>query len=216
MSDAKKRDESPEDEEGIAPSDSETGDAEAANEGPAAQSDAADEMIEALESTKTYEELMEENAALKDRLLRSMAETENIRRRAAREKQEASKFGISNFARDLVSVADNMKRALASIEDGSEEAAIEAVKNLLAGIEMTDKELHAVLERHSVTIVHPEGEKFDPNFHQAIAEIPSETHGKGIVVDVVQTGYLIGDRVLRPAMVTVAKEQAKMPGDGEG
>ncbi|TNE37855.1 MAG: nucleotide exchange factor GrpE [Alphaproteobacteria bacterium] len=204
MSDAKENDKRPEDapEEEVSPQAAE----EAAPEQAANDLSAADEMQEALEAgSKTYEELLEENAALKDRLLRAMAEAENIRRRAAREKQEASKFGISNFAKDLVDVADNLRRAMTSIPEDAEEAQLEAVKNLLLGIRMTDKELHTVLERHSVTVVHPEGEKFNPNFHQAIAEIPSETHDKGHVVDVVQTGYLIGDRVLRPAMVTVSK-----------
>lgn len=193
MCDAKENDKAPEEE-------LPTGE-EAAND-----TSAADDMQEALDAgLKTYEDLVAENAGLKDRLLRAMAEAENIRRRAAREKQEASKFGISNFAKDLVDVADNLRRAMTSIPEDAEEAQIDAVKNLLLGIQMTDKELHTVLERHSVTAVHPEGEKFDPNFHQAIAEIPSETHEKGHVVDVVQTGYLIGDRVLRPAMVTVSK-----------
>jgi molecular chaperone GrpE len=171
--------------------------------------DPADEMEAAIKGDKTYEELLVENSALKDRLLRAMAETENIRRRSAREKQEASKFGISNFARDLVEVADNLKRALASVPAGSEEAENEAVKNLLSGIEMTDKEVHSVFERHGLKVIHPVGEKFDPNFHQAIAEVPSEDQPHGHVVDVVQTGYVIDDRLLRPAMVTVARGMPK-------
>jgi molecular chaperone GrpE len=215
MSDAKNRDdepngkpndaeETPEEVSADTPQPEPANDAadEAAGEAPL---DPADEMEAAIKGDKTYEELLEENSALKDRLLRAMAETENIRRRSAREKQEASKYGISNFARDLVEVADNLKRALASVPEGSDGAESEAVKNLLSGIEMTDKEVHSVFERHGLKVIHPVGEKFDPNFHQAIAEVPSEEQPHGHVVDVVQTGYGFDGRLLRPAMVTVAR-----------
>lgn len=147
----------------------------------------------------------EEIAGLKDKLLRAMAETENTRRRAEREKAEAQKFGITRFARDVLSVADNLSRALQALPEEARGEAPEPVKNLVTGIEMTARELEQVLGNHGVTPVSPAGERFDPNFHQAMAEVPSAEHPAGTVVDVYQVGYRIDDRLLRPAMVTVAK-----------
>ncbi len=178
--------------------------ADAASE-PAIAND-AEAILEAdFISGQTYEELQAENAGLKDRMLRTMADMENLRRRTEREKQNAQKFGIRKFAEDLLSVADNLKRALAAVPEEIRANAEDTFESLLAGVEMTDKQLHDIFDRHAIKLLQPENEKFDPNLHHAIAEIPGTELPQGTVIDVVQTGYLIDDRLLRPAMVTVAK-----------
>lgn len=149
--------------------------------------------------------LQAENADLKDRLLRSMAEAENVRRRGEREKAEATLYAATNFARDLLSVADNLGRALEALPAEAREKADEAVKTLLAGVDLTHRELKNVFERYNVRQVKAKGEKFDPNVHQAMFEVPDPSVPSGTVVQVVQEGYTIGDRVLRPALVGVAK-----------
>ncbi|MEM8770099.1 MAG: nucleotide exchange factor GrpE [Pseudomonadota bacterium] len=144
---------------------------------------------------------------LNDRLLRMAAELENTRRRAEREKADAGKYAIATFARDLLGVADNFSRALqaAGVQgDTVPEGHSEAFNGLVAGIQMTEKELLKALQRHGVEKVFPAGEKFDPNLHQAVANIPSPDIPKGHVVDVAQPGFTIGERVLRAAMVTVS------------
>jgi len=159
--------------------------------------------------------MQQELEDLKNRLLRSMADTENMRRRAEKEKSEAAKFAITRFSRDLLSVADNFHRALASLTPEMRDEASEAVNTLIVGIEMTERELMSVFERHGIVKVHPKpGEKFDPNFHQAIAEIPNDKHPSGTVVDVTQTGFTIEGRLLRPAMVTVSKNANESPAGG--
>lgn len=162
--------------------------------------------------------MQQELSDIKDRLLRAMADSENIRRRAEKEKKEASKFAITRFSRDLLGVADNFQRALASLTPEMRAEASEAVNTLIVGVEMTERELLSVFERHGITKVHPKaGEKFDPNLHQAIAEIPNEIHPKGSVVDVTQTGFAIEGRLLRPAMVTVSKNTKPAgPASSEG
>ncbi len=167
---------------------------------------------EAEADTRTYEELLTETADLKDRLLRAMAEGQNLRRRAQREKEDAAKYAITAFARDLLEVQDNLTRALASISPEDKAAGGDSMATVYEGVEMTQRGLHAAFERHKIEILNPGGEKFDPNFHQAVAEIPGTGRPGGTVVDVMQTGYLIGDRLLRPAMVTVAKAG---PSDGD-
>lgn len=142
----------------------------------------------------------EEINALNDRVLRLAAELENTRRRAEREKADAGKYAISGFARDLIGVLDNFERALRAARD-SEDA---SVKSLVDGLRMTEKELLGTLARHGVNRVSPEREKFDPNLHQAVAQIPHPDIPPGHVVDVAQAGFTIGDRVLRAAMVTVS------------
>lgn len=143
-----------------------------------------------------------ENETLKDRLLRAMADMENLRKRGEREKGDASQYAVTKFARDMLSVADNLTRALAALPQDSTDDALKAV---FAGVEATGRELQATLERHGVKQVDAEGAKFDPHLHQAIAEVPGTGRPAGTVVNVVQTGYVIGDRLLRPAMVMVAK-----------
>lgn len=156
-----------------------------------------------------------ERAELNDKILRLAAELENTRRRAERDKADAGRYAIANFARDLLGVADNFERALQAVgDDGDNTPASETLTGLLAGLRMTEKELLTVLERHGVHRVAPAGEKFDPNLHQAVAQTPSDTVPSGHVVDVVQSGFTIGDRVLRAAIVTVSTGAAKGGGNG--
>ena len=149
--------------------------------------------------------LKAEIESLRDQRLRALAEAENIRRRAEREKTEASQYAVTKFARDMVSIADNFSRALAACPPELREAADPQVKAVLDGVEATDRQLMAALERYGVKPVPTESGKFDPNLHQAIAEVPGNGKPPGSIVDVVQTGYMIGERLLRPAMVTVAR-----------
>ena len=158
-----------------------------------------------------------EIADLKDRLLRAMADEQNLRRRLEREKSEATLYAATRFARDLLSVADNMTRALESVTPQEREQASEPMKNLLAGIELTSRELENAFARNNIKKINPMGEKFDPNLHQAMFEVPDPEQVNGTVVQVVQPGYTIGERVLRPAMVGVAKSDKKAPADqGQG
>jgi molecular chaperone GrpE len=144
-------------------------------------------------------------AEYKDKLLRVLAEMENLRRRTAREIADTRAYGISAFARDILAVADSMERALAALDAEIREKADAGVKALVDGVELTERELHKVLEKHGVKKFEPMGEKFDPNLHQAMFEIPDPSRPSGTVAQVVQPGYLIGERVLRPALVAVAK-----------
>ncbi|MEJ8572694.1 nucleotide exchange factor GrpE [Microbaculum marinum] len=162
-------------------------------------------------------ELRAENADLRDRLLRAVAEMENFRKRAEREKKEAAQFAISQFARDLLGVSDNMRRALDTVGGEAREAADPVFASLLEGVEMTEREFLKTLEKHGVSRIDPQGQRFDPNYHQAMFEVPDESVPSGTVVQVVQAGYKIADRCLRPAMVGVSKggpKQAARP-DGE-
>jgi molecular chaperone GrpE len=155
------------------------------------------------------EALAREAAEARDRWMRALAEMENLRRRTEREVADARTYGIANFARDILAVADNMDRALKALDDELREKADAAVKGLLDGVELTERELHKVLEKHGVKRLEPAGEKFDPNFHQAMFEVPDPSVPAGTVVQVVQAGYMIADRVLRPALVGVAKGGTK-------
>ena len=155
--------------------------------------------------------LRAENADLKDRVLRAMADAENTRRIAAREKQDASQYAVTKFARDVLAVADNFERALAALSPEALADVDPKVKSVIEGIEATERQLLQTLERHGVKAVETDGAKFDPNLHQAIAEVPGNGRPGGTIVDVMQTGYVIGDRLLRPAMVTVAKKDAGAP-----
>ncbi len=152
-------------------------------------------------------QLKEEAAQFKDRLLRTAADMENLRKRAEREKAEATLYAATNFARDLLSVADNMQRALAAIPPEAREQADDVTKNLLAGVEMTERELLNVFQRYNIRKVETVGAKFDPHFHQALFEVPTKDHPPGTVVQEMQSGFAIGDRCLRPAMVGVAKAE---------
>ncbi len=156
--------------------------------------------------------LEEELNETKDRMLRLAAELENTRRRAEREKQEATKFGISAFARDMLAVADNFQRALAAAPEEQDEA----LQSFINGIRLTEKEMMAALQRNKVERVDPAGDRFDPNLHQAIAEVPGTGEPAGIIVDVVQPGFVIGERVLRPAMVTVSNGAGAKAKEADG
>jgi molecular chaperone GrpE len=151
------------------------------------------------------EALNTENTSLKERLMRALAETENLRRRVERDLSDARTYAVTNFARDTLNVADNLARALASLPEEVRIGADGAVKTFLDGVELTERDLAATLARHGVKKLEPMGEKFDPNFHQAMFEIPDETQPNGTIAQVVQSGWRIGDRVLRPAMVGVTK-----------
>ena len=151
--------------------------------------------------------LKEEAAQYKDRLLRTAADIDNLRKRAEREKAEATLYAATNFARDLLSVADNMRRALEAIPPESREAADEVTQTLLAGVEMTERELLNVFQRYNIRKVETVGAKFDPNYHQALFELPTAEHPPGTVVQEMQSGFAIGERCLRPAMVGVAKAE---------
>ena len=151
------------------------------------------------------EALKAEVESLKDQRLRALAEAENIRRRAEKEKADASQYAVTKFARDMVGIADNFARALAAVPADVRAAADPQVQAVLDGVEATDRQLIQTLERYGVKPVDTSDGKFDPNLHQAIAEVPGNGKPAGSIVDVVQSGYMIGDRLLRPAMVTVAK-----------
>lgn len=142
---------------------------------------------------------------LKDKLLRAMADVENTRRRAAKENRDAHKFAMSSFARELLPVADNLRRALEAIPDEARQGLDEQFSNLLQGIEVTERELLNVFERYGIKPLTPLSEKFDPNFHQAMFEVPNPDVPHNSVAEVIAPGYMIGERVLRPAMVAVAK-----------
>jgi molecular chaperone GrpE len=159
------------------------------------------------------EALAAEAADLKERLLRTLADMENLRKRTEREKAEASLYAATNFARDLLSVADSLERAIASVPQEGREQLDETTRNLLAGIEVTQKELINVFSRNGITRIEPVSEKFDPHFHQAMFEVPDAAAPPGTVVQVMQPGYVIGERCLRPAMVGVAKAP---PSEGNG
>lgn len=152
--------------------------------------------------------LERENADLKDRLLRALAEMENLRRRAERELQDQRAYAITKFAGDMVGTADNLRRALDSLPKPAEGETVEreaGLQALIDGVELTERELLKALERHGVKKRMPLGERFDPHRDQAMFEIPDETQLNGTVLQVVQPGYTIGERVLRPAMVGVSK-----------
>jgi molecular chaperone GrpE len=147
-------------------------------------------------------QLQEQVAQTKDRLMRLAADSENMRKRMEREKAEGALYAATNFARDLLSVADNMGRALKAVDREHLEG---ATRNLMEGVEATERELLASFQRHGITKLDPLGEKFDPNMHQAIFEMPTAEFPPGTVAQVMQDGYAIGERCLRPAMVGVAK-----------
>lgn len=145
-----------------------------------------------------------EKADLKDKLLRLMAEMENLRRRTEREVADAKAYGVTSFARDMLGAADNLRRALESMTAEGKAALEGPAKALLDGVELTERDFLKTLERHGVRRLEPDGQKFDPNMHQAMFESPHPTVPKGHVMAVVQTGYAIGERVLRPAFVGVS------------
>lgn len=174
----------------------------------AATGEAFQAEIDAHSQTADYEavvRLVKENEEYKDRALRLAAEMENLRRRTARDVHDARTYAIANFAREMLQVSDNLTRALDAIPAEAKESGDAGFKALIEGVELTGRSMLSALERHGVKKLDPEGEKFDPNFHQAMFEVPNPDIASGTVVQVVQTGFVIGDRVLRPAMVGVSK-----------
>lgn len=153
------------------------------------------------ETGPTLEKQVDE---LRDRLLRALADVENTRRRAEREVEDTRKYAAGNFAKDLLSVSDNLRRAIDSIGDELRDGS-DSVKNLVLGIEMVEKELLGAFERHGIKKLDPIGQKFDHNFHQAMYEVPTADQAAGTIVEVLQSGYVMRERLLRPAMVAVAK-----------
>lgn len=178
---------------------------EAEEENAAAEAEAAAESeeteTEGAESEADYKALA---AELNDRMLRAVAELENYRRRAEKERQDTAKFAISNFARDCLTVLDNLSRGLETVS-AEDRATNTALDTLAQGMELTERELMATLERHGIVKVDPLGEAFDYDLHQAMFEVEDKSKPAGTVVEVVQPGYLLNDRLLRPAMVGVSK-----------
>jgi molecular chaperone GrpE len=158
--------------------------------------------------------LDEEVARQKDQALRALAESENTRRRAQREIEERERFALSGFARDLVGMADNLRRALDSL-GADARAADPKLEQFAQGVELTEREFLATLERHGIMRVQPNGQIFDPNLHQAIAQAESAAHPPNSVMQVVQAGFTINGRILRPALVIVAKAPAGTPEAGQ-
>jgi molecular chaperone GrpE len=172
----------------------------------AAQPDTAMPPTEEAKIAALVETLARENAENKDRLLRTLAEMENLRKRTEREIADTRQYGIASFARDVLAVADNMERALQALDAELDDTANPGVKALVEGVELTERELMKVLEKHGVKRFEPQkGDKFDPNLHQAMFELPDPSQPAGTVAQVVQNGYMIGERMLRPALVGVAK-----------
>jgi molecular chaperone GrpE len=167
----------------------------------------ADTLVEPEEGGKDAEitALQNEVAATKDRMLRLAAEMENLRKRTEREKAEATLYAASNFARDLLSVADSLSRALAAVPAEERDVIDDIMKKFLDGIELTERELMSVFQRHNIRKLETVGQKFDPNMHQAMFEIPTAERPPGTVMQEVQSGYAVGERCLRPALVGVAK-----------
>jgi molecular chaperone GrpE len=155
------------------------------------------------------ETLQKEAAEARDRMLRTLAEMENLRKRTTKEVADARLYGITGFARDVLDIADNLQRALDAVPAEARAAADPGLVSLIEGVELTERSLLNALEKHGVKKFDPLGQKFDPNFQQAMFEVPDASVPSGTVVQVVQAGYTIGERVLRPALVGVAKGGAK-------
>ena len=187
--------------EGVAPT-------QTTSDGAASDDPVSDETVsdEAQQDTPTPEDQI---ADLNDQLLRSLAELENTRRRAERDRGEALKYGAMSLARDMVGVVDNLQRALQAIEQTDEATKADLpqeVQALLEGVDATQRDLLAVLGRHKVQPLNPMGEKFDPNLHEAMFEAPGTGQPAGTIIDVVETGYVMEERLLRPAKVGIAKD----------
>ncbi len=157
----------------------------------------------------SVEAMAKEAAESRDKMLRTLAEMENLRKRTAREVADARTYSISGFARDVLDIADNLQRALDAVPADTKASADPGLKALIEGVELTERSLLNALEKNGVKKFDPSGEKFDPNFQQAMYEVPDPSVPAGTVVQVVQAGYMIGERVLRPALVGVSKGGAK-------
>lgn len=170
----------------------------------------ADEMLEAQDGGETglagrIAALEAENSELRDRGLRALAEIENNRRRAERDIADARTYAISRFAADTLSVADNLRRTLEAVPEEARANADAGLSALLEGVELTERDFLKALDKHGIRRIDPKGERFDPNLHQAMFELEDKSQPAGTIVQVVQPGFSIGERVLRPAMVGVSK-----------
>ena len=159
----------------------------------------------ALPIEESNEELQTKNEELKDQLMRTLAESENLRKRTIKDVDQAKKYSHISFVRDLVSSVDNFKRALDSLPEDKADLP-EPIKNLIIGLEIVEKEINSTFEKHNLKQISPLGEKFDYNFHQAMFEVPTNDTDPGIVIEVSQIGYLLYDRLVRPAMVGISKK----------
>ena len=157
----------------------------------------------------SVEALTKEAAEARDKMLRTLAEMENLRKRTAKEVADARSYGITGFARDILDIADNLQRALDAVPAEMKATADPALKAFIEGVELTERSLLNTLEKNGVKKFDPSGEKFNPNFQQAMYEVPDPSVPSGTVVQVVQAGFMIGERVLRPALVGVSKGGAK-------
>jgi molecular chaperone GrpE len=157
----------------------------------------------------SVEALTKEAAEARDKMLRTLAEMENLRKRTSREVADARIYGITGFARDILDIADNLQRALDAVPAEMKTTADPALKAFIEGVELTERSLLNTLEKNGVKKFDPSGEKFNPNFQQAMYEVPDTSVPSGTVVQVVQAGFMIGERVLRPALVGVSKGGAK-------
>jgi len=170
----------------------------------AAESEPGDDGAALAEAQDRIAALEAETAKLKDQALRALAETENIRRRSEREREDTAKFAISSFAKSLLDAADNMRRAIDAVPAEAVEQD-QALATLMDGVAATERQLLAAFERNGITRIEPVGEVFDPNFHQAMFELPGSGKPAGTIIQVIQPGYVLQGRLLRPAMVGVAK-----------
>ena len=189
---------------------SETGDFSSPDRSSADAAEQGQPQGDGMEATQAQAEQLlaaarEENARLKDQLLRAAADMENLRKRTRREMDDARSYAIAGFARDMLNATDNLSRALSAISEDFRNNADSQTRSLIEGIEMTDREMHRLMEKNGVRPIIAEGEKFNPHKHQAMFEVDNPEVPAGIVVQVVQSGFEIGDRVLRPAMVGVSK-----------
>jgi len=176
------------------------------NNEPQLEADSTEEENEQSEESEESEEdrLQEELRTLKEDKIRVLAEMENLRKRFDREKIDSIKYGSINFARDILSPGDNLERALSAINQ--EEDHPQSIKNLIEGLKMVQKEFSSALEKNGISKINSTNEKFDPNLHQAMMEVERDDLDEGIVVQEIQTGYMMHDRLLRPAMVGVSKK----------
>lgn len=167
--------------------------------------DAADAAAETAAGADPAEALRAENAELRDRMLRLAAEMENLRKRTEREVSDTRSYAIASFARDMLAATDSLSRALMVLTPEARDSADETTRSLIEGMELTEREMQRLLAKHGVKPIEAEGQRFDPHRHQAMFEVPDPSKPEGTVVQVVQQGFAIGDRVLRPALVGVAK-----------
>tara|TARA_A100000171_G_C2121604_1_gene141111 strand:- start:221 stop:847 length:627 start_codon:yes stop_codon:yes gene_type:complete len=182
-------------------------DLEGENENHETSSEKKDSNEVRLETKDTTPSLEEQLATLKDQLMRQLAETENLRKRTEREREETTRYAVTKFARDMLEIADNLGRAIDACEKESD-TLTEAGRTLLEGVSLTQKTLLSTFDRHHIQKLDPKGEKFDHDKHQAMFEVETDEHEPGTILDVMQPGYSLHDRLLRPAMVGVAKKKA--------